>query len=140
MRRALLLLSVAALVTVGLAAVAAARTETRFTVVSVQTSQKKVGQNTIVSRDTLWSPVTGNRVGRDVVKITFRKNRTGKLHAIGFFRGEGTLKVQGTLARGNNNSRFLVIGGTGDFNGAAGKVKVHNLSSRKSLLHFAFVQ
>ena len=38
------------------------------------------------------------------------------------------------------DNRLSIIGGTGEFNGAAGKLKTRNLGHKKTLLTFAFVQ
>jgi hypothetical protein len=122
-----------------IAATAGARTETRFSVVDIQTSQKALSHNTILTRGRIVN-LAGQRVGRSVVKITFhQKARTARIRAIAFFRGEGSLKVKGRLAQGGDQ-RIPIIGGTGDFNGAAGKLKTHNLSKRRTLLTFIFVQ
>ena len=137
MRRVLLLLSLAGLAVLAIPAIAGARTETRFSVVAVQKSQHNSGSGFIV-RERLFA-LNGVAVGHDHLKITPRGHNAVRIRAVAFFRGQGSLKVKGIVGRGRN-SRLPIIGGTGDFNGAAGKLKTHSLSGRKTLLNFIFVQ
>jgi hypothetical protein len=144
LRKLLLLASLAAVAVASFAIMASsagARTETRFSVLEIQKSQHKVGPTTIISRGRLVNLADRDDVvGHDVVKISFHpKSRTARVRAIGYFRGQGSLKVKGRITGGKTN-RIPIIGGTGAFNGAAGKLKVRNLSSRRTLLTFIFVQ
>jgi hypothetical protein len=50
----------------------------------------------------------------------------------------GRLKGNGVI--GGPDHKLPIIGGSGAFNGAAGKVVVHDLKSRNSLLSFDIVQ
>ena len=133
--------SLAVLAFVAIAATASARTETRFSAIDIKTSVRHVNRTTIIQRGRLVNPFDRDEVvGHDVVKISFHpKSRSARVRAIAFFRGQGSLKVKGHLGSGRNN-RIPIIGGTGAFNGAAGKLKLHDLSSRRTLLTFIFVQ
>jgi len=143
MRKLFLLASVAAVAIAAVAIVssASARTETRFSVIDVKTHARQVSRTTVIQRGRLVNPADQDQVvGHDVVKIAFHpKSRTARIRAIAFFRGQGSLKVKGTFGGGRNN-RIPIIGGRGAFNGAAGKLKTHTLSKRKTLLTFIFVQ
>jgi hypothetical protein len=138
MRKVLLALALAAIVALAGVATAGARTETRFTVLEIQKSSHRVGDS-FVAHGALYA-LGGGRVGRDVVKVTQVGKRRLRVKALARFRGQGSLKVKGVLGRGLNNNRVPIIGGKGAFNGAAGKVKVHNLHHNRTLLTFAFVQ
>jgi hypothetical protein len=59
--------------------------------------------------------------------------------------GAGDLKVRGKFLENRphrQNNRLIIVGGSGEFNGAAGKVTVHSLAHPRgsSLLTFDFVQ
>ncbi len=79
----------------------------------------------------LYVPGTSTVAGTDRVKFS----RRGNVHAVVRFP-DGKLKAQGNI----NASRILVVGGSGRWNGAAGKINVRPLSHRKTLLRFAIVQ
>jgi hypothetical protein len=119
------------------------RAETRFTLLEVTTSQRRVGHG-FVSRAKLFIPGTHDLVGHDIVAgQPCQSRRCIKIRALAHINGEGDLKIRGRVRRGASsraNRRFLIIGGTGEFNGAAGKVIVASLNTRRTLLHFDFVQ
>jgi plastocyanin len=120
----------AALALTVMATTAAARTESRFSVVEVQKSSRRV-DNHFVTHGVLFVPGTNTVAGTDRVKFS----RKGNVHAVARFP-DGKIKAQGNI----NASRIVVVGGSGRWNGAAGKIKIHRLSHRKTLLNFAIVQ
>src|SRR5437764_8724279 len=131
MRRVITLVVIAALAFAALAATAAARTESRFNLVEIVKSAHRSG-NTVVTHGKLVVP--GDRddvVGVDRVKFS----RTGNIHAVAHFP-DGSIKAQGNA----DANRIIIVGGSGRWNGAAGKIKFHSLSHRRTLLHFAVVQ
>jgi hypothetical protein len=129
MRRVLLVGVLAAVAVAALVGTAGARTESRFSLIEVAKAQHRVG-NKIITHGNLYT-TGGSFVGTDRVKFSKR----GNIHARARFGG-GTLKAQGNV----NASRILVIGGTGRWNGAAGKINFRPLSRHKTLLRFAIVQ
>ncbi len=129
MRKLTALAATVVLVFAVMAATAAARTESRFSLIEVAKSQHRAG-NKFITHGNLYT-TGGSFVGTDRVKFS----RKGNIHAVAHFGG-GTLKAQGNA----NASRILVVGGSGRWNGAAGKINFHSLSHRKTLLRFAIVQ
>jgi hypothetical protein len=139
MRRAFLFISLVAIATIAIAATASARTETRFSVVASKGHGHQVGSHSFLQHGRLSQP--GDRddvVGRYQAKFTQRSNHKLRLRAVASFPGQGSLKAKGFLS--GRNSRVPIIGGTGAFNGAAGKLKIHNLRHGRALLTFIFVQ
>lgn len=130
MRRLMAFGIAAALALAVMATTAAARTESRFSVVEVVKSQHRAGHK-VVTRGNLFVPGTSTLVGTDRVKF----NKKGNVHAVARFP-DGKIKAQGNV----NASRIIVVGGTGRWNGAAGKINFRSLSHRKTLLRFAIVQ
>src|SRR5207244_4416158 len=115
-----------------LAATAGARSETRFSVVAKNTSGHRAGANHFVVRGKLLQPGDlDDVVGSYKAKFSQR----GGIHAVAFFP-DGKIKVQGNT----NASRIPIIGGTRRWNGAAGKLKTHNINHRLTLLTFIVVQ
>lgn len=147
MRKVFLVVSLVAVATAAIAATASARTETRFSVVHVDTSGHPSGHNTLIQRGRLLLPTTHRVVGHDVIKLTLHPRRhTARIRIVARFRGQGSLKAKGIVGANKNPSRIPIIGGTGAFNGAAGKLKAHGLSRHRgggiktTLLTFIFVQ
>ncbi len=146
MRRAFVSVLLVAIAIAAVAATASARnaktTTTTLRVVEIRKSSQQT-RRSFITRGVLVQPGDRNDVvGHDVVKFTPRKhhgrhNQLG-VKGVAHFRDRGSLKVQGGAGPGDN--RLPIIGGTGDFNGAAGKLKTHNLGKRKTLLTFIFVQ
>ena len=67
-----------------------------------------------------------DRVGRDRGRSKIGDNVGhvhGVIHLNGEIGGRGDLKYRGDVERGDN--RLVIVGGTGDFNGVAGKVVFH---------------
>jgi hypothetical protein len=131
MRRVITLVVIAVLAFAALAATAAARTESRFNLIETVKSGHKVNNNTFITHGVLSVP--GDRddiVGTDTVKFR-RHSIHARVHAFG-----GTMKAQGNFAA----NRIVIVGGSGRWNGAAGKIKFHSLSHNKTLLRFDVVQ
>jgi hypothetical protein len=131
MRRFLWVGALVAVLGAVIVSTAGARIESRFSVLAHQTSGHPVG-NHFISRGRLVQP--GDRddvVGRYRAKFS----RHGGVHAIAKFP-DGTIKIQGN----GSAHRVPIIGGTGRWNGAAGKVKTRNLRHGYTLLTFIVVQ
>ena len=68
-----------------------------------------------------------DRVGRDRGRAKIGDN-VGHVHGVFHLNGEvggrGDLKYRGDIERGDN--RLVIVGGSGDFNGVAGKILFHN--------------
>jgi hypothetical protein len=122
--------ALAALAVVAVAATASAQTASKFSVIAIKTSAHRAGPSHFVVHGRLVQP--GDR---DHVLGTFkyRVSRHFRVHAVAFFP-DGKIRVQG---KGN---RLPIVGGTGRWNGAAGKLLVRTLGNRASLLTFTVVQ
>ena len=86
-----------------------------------------------------------NRVGRDHGVCNVRRHVDslrcrGAVHLNGEIGGFGDIKYRGNLRRDDNRLNF--VGGSGDFNGAAGKLLVRNLneSGTREILKFDLVR
>jgi hypothetical protein len=134
MRRVYLLGVVAALAVLAAAvfsASAGARTESRFSVVADPTAGH-AHANAFHLRGRLRDPFD-----RDDIVGHFRATFKRGGHFRGIFNfGNGKLKANGDQAR----HRVPIVGGSGVWNGAAGKLKIHNLSHNRALLTFVVVQ
>ena len=68
-----------------------------------------------------------DRVGRDRGRAKIGDN-VGHVHGVFHLNGEvggrGDLKYRGDIESGDN--RLVIVGGSGDFNGVAGKILFHN--------------
>jgi hypothetical protein len=142
MRRVLLPVSLLVVAVGVFAAMASANpakpVTTKFSVIEIHKSSHST-RHSFINRGALVR--TNDRddvVGHDVVKFSPRTHQRFEVKGTAFFMGEGTLKVQGGATQGNNT--IPIIGGTGEFNGAAGKVKTHQLSKKRTRLTFIFVQ
>ena len=132
MRRFLVLGALVALVAGVVAASAGARTESRFSVVAKSTHANRLSGHRFLVRGQLLQPGDlDDIVGHFAAKF----GRHGATHAIARFPG-GNIKVQGN----RNTNRIPIIGGSGVWNGAAGKLKTHNINKRLTLLTFVVVQ
>ena len=130
MRRILLASALAVLAFAAVAATALAATTTEFSVIAQTTSHHATPDHHFVIKGRLLQP--GDR---DDVVGHF-KARFGPHHhiqAVASFP-DGSIKVQG---KGN---RVPIIGGSGRWNGAAGKMVVHPRPHNNALLHFTVVQ
>jgi hypothetical protein len=85
-----------------------------------------------------------NRVGRDHGVCKFRPHHAvrcrGTSHLNGEIGGFGDIKYRGNLRRGD--TRLNVVGGSGDFNGVAGKSVFRDLneSGSKEMVKFDLVR
>jgi len=138
MRRILLIAALAAVAVAAIAASASAQRVTTITALSIPRSQHRSGHSQI-QRGVLVDPTDrDDHLGRFHAKFTPQGRRGLRIRAVAVFGGHGSLKVKGTVGRGDN--RISVIGGTRAFNGAAGKLKIHTLKHGRALLTFVFVQ
>jgi hypothetical protein len=128
---------VAAIAVAALAIPASASFDHHFSVIERQTSSDRSG-DTFSFKGKLFATFNRHdRVGRDRGECTqgARKVRcAARAHLNGEVGGFGDIKVKGNLGR--HDDRLNVVGGSGDFNGVAGKVLVHDLGHNKSRLHF----
>lgn len=142
MRRVLLLASLLAVAVAVFAAMASAKpaktTTTKFSVIEIRKSTHARRHSFIARGALVRVNDRDDVVGHDVVKFSPRSKGRFEVKGTAFLKGEGTLKVQGGVTKGNDT--VPIIGGTGDFNGAAGKLKTHQLSKKKTRLTFIFVQ
>ena len=129
----------AALAVLGAAvfATSASAFDHHFTVLAIQKSSHRAGPNGFVAKHKLLDPNNrSSKVGRDRVKCR-DKGRGLKCHALfhlnGRIGGIGHIRVRGDLERGDHH--LVVIGGTRQFNGVAGKLTVHG-----NRLHFDLVR
>ena len=125
-----------------LAIPASASFDRHFSVIGKQVSGGPVGENAFRFKDKLLQPHNrSNRVGR-AKGICRASQRATRCHAVvhlnGKIGGFGDIRVRGNIGRGDN--RFNVVGGTGDFNGVAGKMLLGNLGPRADRLHFDLVR
>jgi hypothetical protein len=139
MRKVFLLVSMVAVVVAAPAATASARTETRFSVFDIFKSEHPAG-NSFIVHGVLVRPSDHHVVGHDRAKVTPRAHGQLRVRGVESFRGAGTIKVKGTLGPGRGGNRLSIIGGAGEFNGAAGKLKTRSISHKKLLATFIFVQ
>lgn len=112
---------------------------THFSVISKTVEEHRTNDGGFAFKDNLLDPANpSNSVGRDQGRCS-KLRRSFECHATiylnGELGGEGTLRVGGTLHR-HEDRRLQVTGGTGDFNGVAGKA----LIGRHDLLEFALVR
>jgi hypothetical protein len=126
-----------------LATPASASFDHHFSVLSKSTSQSRNG-NVSRFRDKLLDPRNrDNRVGSDRGRCEFRQ-RAQKLVCRAVVRlngeigGNGHIRIRGDLEPHDN--RLNVVGGDGDFDGAAGKVLLHDVNRRVDRLHFDLVR
>ncbi len=84
-----------------------------------------------------------DRVGRDSGRVKIG-DEVGHVHGVFHLNGEiggrGDIKYRGNIRRHDN--RLIVTGGSGDFNGVAGKLVFHNLNrlGTKSVNEFDLVR
>ena len=126
----------------GLIAAPASAFDHHFSVLTKEIAFHRVGEHAFRFRDRLYDPDNRHdRVGRDRARCRETSHRSIRCHAVVFLNGEiggdGKIKLAGDLGRRDN--RVNVVGGTGDFDGVAGKMV---LRSRRRLdkLHFDLVR
>jgi hypothetical protein len=114
-----------------------------FSVLGKGIEQHRTHRGGFAFKDNLLDPANpSNSVGHDQGRCTPRDDRALHCRATIFLNGElggdGTIHVKGNLTRGSN--RVNVTGGSGDFNGAAGKLVVESQGRHTDLLTFDLVK
>src|SRR5262245_40507572 len=138
MRKVLLIAAVAALAITGIIATAASgQVVSKFRVVAVARHEHVVG-NTDVIGGVLQPVGEENVIGRFKIKETPISGDREREPANTCFRGDGLIKIKGVEGAGDN--RLQIIGGTGVWNGASGKVLTQGLSGHRELLTYTVVQ
>jgi hypothetical protein len=111
---------------------ASAQTVSTFSVQTVNTHPLHGGQTNIAAAR-LAEPGEAEFVGRLLAKF----GSGNKVHAIASFNGRGRIRFAGNFG---NNNKLHITGGSGVWNGASGKVKVHNIGGGEVILSFTVVQ
>ena len=113
-----------------------------FSVVAKPRSSHGVGRNAFVFKDRLFDPHSRHdKVGSDRGKC--RQKHGGpktkcriRVHLNGEIGGFGDIRVKGDLDTGPDH--FVVIGGSDEFDGVAGKLTVH--TAKRIKYHFDLVR
>ena len=130
--------AIAALIALAVLAIpASARLDHHFSVITKRTSSHRSG-DTFRFTEKLFATFNRNdQVGHDQVRCHASRSHKFKcratVHLNGEVGGSGSLRVNGNIGRGDN--RLNLVGGTGDFGGAAGKVVTHG-----KRLHFDVIR
>jgi hypothetical protein len=140
MRKSMLVVALAVLGSALLASSASAF-DHHFTVLSKTTSGHRSG-NTFRFKDKLLDPNNRSvKVGRDRGRCTVKghNHHVVKCRAVAHLNGKiggfGDIRVHGDFTRHDN--RLNVVGGSGQFDGVAGKMKLHGTSNKRiDRLHF----
>ena len=124
-----------------LAIPASASFDRHFSVIEKQVSGGPVGEHAFHFKSKLLQPHNrDNSVGRANVECREALHRKFRCHAVVHLNGEiggfGDIRVGGYIGPGDN--RLNAVGGSGDFNGVAGKVLL--LGQSRSKLHFDLVR
>lgn len=136
-------LAVAVLASLAAPATANASFASHFDVLGKTVDQHRTHRGGFAFKDNLLDPANpSNSVGHDRGRCTPRvEDRVLHCRAVIVLNGElggaGTLNVKGNLTRHDN--RLEVRGGSGDFNGAAGKLEIEDQARNTDVLHFAVV-
>ena len=145
MRKVTLVAALAALGSVALAVPATASFDSHFTVLEKARFHVLSNERAFTIRGGLFDPRNhDDRVGSDRGRCKIRPHGVlrcrGVMHLNGEIGGSGDIKYRGNVRR--DDSRLNVTGGSGDFNGVAGKWVFENLNKpgTKSLNHFALVR
>jgi hypothetical protein len=138
--RKFMLIGVLAVLGSALLASSAAAFDHHFTVLSKTTSGHRSG-NTFTFKDVLLNPNNrSDKVGRDHGRCKSKKShRVVKCRAVAHLNGKiggfGDIRVRGNFSRHDN--RLNVVGGSGQFDGVAGKMKLHGTGNKRvDRLHF----
>jgi hypothetical protein len=142
--RKFILVGVLTVLGAAMLATSASAFDHHFTVFEKQKSGHQVGQNAFRFKNKLLDPHNRhNKVGR--TRVTCRINpQTGKVkcHAVVHLNGEigglGNIRVRGDLDRGPDH--LVVLGGTRQFDGVAGKVTGRSINRRIGTQHFDLVR
>jgi hypothetical protein len=145
MRKVILAAVLAALGCAALAVPASASFDHHFTVLEKARFHVLQNEEAFTIRAGLFDPLNhDDRVGSDHGRCKIRPPGAlrcrGVIHLNGEIGGSGDIKYRGNVRK--HDSRLNVTGGSGDFNGVAGKWVFENLneSGTKSLNHFALVR
>ena len=145
MRKVILAAVLAALGFAALAVPASASFDHHFTVLEKATFHELPNRDAFRIRGQLFDPRNhDNKVGNDHGRCKIRPHGVlrcrGITHLNGEIGGSGDIKYRGNYRR--DDFRLNVTGGSGDFNGVAGKLVFENLneSGTKSLNHFDLVR
>lgn len=118
-------------------ATAAAQTSTKFRVVTVTKSSHPSGHSIIV-RSKLVEPAERSEViGHGLATFTPRAHNRVKARIV-FYLADGSLKVKGVF--GPTDNLLRIVGGTGRWTGAGGKVRLHNAGHGAERYTFTVVQ
>jgi hypothetical protein len=124
---------------------ASASFDHHFTVLEKDVFNPNPNETAFRFRGKLFDPRNRHdRVGRDRGLCKIRPHNSllcrGTSHLNGEIGGFGDIKTRGDIRRGD--LRLNVVGGSGDFEGVAGKMVFENLnkSGSKTLDHFALVR
>jgi hypothetical protein len=137
-RRVFLLAGLTALAFAAIVPAAGAVRVTTIRVITYHQHGHRVGHSFVVRGRLKDAANRSNRVGRFEAKFTPRGHHRVRIRAVATFDHVGSLKAKGIEGPGDN--RLPIIGGTGAFNGAAGKLTTHDLRGNHTLLKFVFVQ
>jgi hypothetical protein len=143
MRKLIAVGALAALATVVLAVPASASFDPNFSVLAKQTSGHRTHKG-FRFKDHLLNPSNRHdRVGRDWGNCRFKQSIKklrcrATVHLNGDIGGFGDIKVSGDLGR--HDHRVNVVGGTHDFVGVAGKMKIHSVTRKIDQLSFSLVR
>ena len=115
-----------------------------FSVIAQQIETHRTHAGGFVFKDNLLDPTNpSNSVGRNRVRCTPRSHDVLHCRGIVFLNGElggeGSISAKGNLSE-DEEIRFNVTGGSGDFNGVAGKVVSTDYDGRADLLEFSLVK
>ena len=145
MRKLILAGVLAALGSAALAVPATASFDSHFTVFEKARFHLLSNERVFTVRGGLYEPLDHNdRVGSDRgrcrVRSEFVLRCRGVIHLNGEIGGSGDIKYRGNLKK--HEFRVNVTGGSGDFNGIAGKLVYEYLNEEgsKTLNHFALVR
>jgi hypothetical protein len=136
--RKLISTAVLAELLVGLvAATAAAQTTAKFSVVTLTKSSHPSGHDIIV-RSKLVEPADRSEViGHGFARFTPRPHNRVRAQIVFYFT-DGSLKVKGVF--GPTDNQLNIVGGTGRWSGANGKVMLHDAGDGAERYTFTVVQ
>ena len=119
------------------AATAAAQTATTFSVVTLTKSSHPSGQDIIVQSKLVEPAERSEVIGHGLARFTPRAHNRVRARIV-FYLADGSLKVAGVF--GPRDNQLNIIGGTGRWNGASGKVKLHDAGKGAERYTFTVAQ
>jgi hypothetical protein len=137
--RKVMLVGLLAVLGTALLATSASAFDHHFTVLSKTKSEHQSG-NAFLFKDKLLNPNDrSDKVGRDRGQCKAKSRHAVKCRAVvhlnGKIGGFGDIRVKGDFSR--NDKRLNVVGGSAQFDGVAGKMKIHHTTANKvDRLHF----